>query len=93
MKDEKIHELEEEASVIISPFNYDMIVEQLCRFAANYLLDLQIRDFTVFIEAQKVLDNVGGSNGIKGGTVLPVTAPQPSAGRSRRPTKLNRKRT
>ncbi|KAH7659851.1 BRCA1-associated protein [Dioscorea alata] len=64
LKDEKIHELEEE-----------------------------IRDFTVFIEAQKVLDTVGGSNDIKGGTVLPVTAPQPSAGRSRRPTKLNRKRT
>lgn len=56
-------------------------------------LEEEIRDFTVFIEAQKVLDNVGGPNDIKGGTVLPVTAPQPSAGRSRRPTKLNRKRT
>lgn len=57
------------------------------------MLDLQIRDLTVFIEAQKVLYSVGGSNVIKGGTMLPVTAPQPSTGQSRRPTKLNWKRT
>ncbi|KAJ0986497.1 hypothetical protein J5N97_004853 [Dioscorea zingiberensis] len=63
LKDEKIHDLEEE-----------------------------IRDFTVYIEAQKTLDNMGGADDIKGGTVLPVPAPQPSNGQSKRPSKLNRRR-
>ncbi|ONK60228.1 uncharacterized protein A4U43_C08F15760 [Asparagus officinalis] len=54
-------------------------------------LEEQIRDFTVFVEAQKVLDNMGDAGGIQGGTLLPVPSPPPSSTRSKRSSKGNRR--
>ncbi|KAJ8753145.1 hypothetical protein K2173_017712 [Erythroxylum novogranatense] len=56
------------------------------------ILDLeeQIRDLTVYIEAQKTLGDV--TDDIRGGTVLPVPK-QSSPGKSKRQTKLGRRRS
>ncbi|XP_022946244.1 BRCA1-associated protein [Cucurbita moschata] len=49
-------------------------------------LEEQIRDLTVYIEAQKTLNKITGSDDIKGGTVLPVPAKEssPSSGRKKK---------
>lgn len=53
---------------------------------------LQIRDFTIFVEAQKVLDNMGDAGDIQGGTILPVPSPPPSSARSKKSSKAIRRR-
>lgn len=55
-------------------------------------LEEEIRDFTVFVKAQKLLDNMGDTSDIQGGTLLPVPSPPPSSVRTRRSSKANRKR-
>ncbi|KAM1809205.1 hypothetical protein ACFX11_026415 [Malus domestica] len=55
-------------------------------------LEEQIRDLTVYIRAQKTLDDMTGSDSIKGGTVLPVPSKQSSPANSRRQTKSGRRR-
>ncbi|KAK2991921.1 hypothetical protein RJ640_006098 [Escallonia rubra] len=57
------------------------------------ILDLeeQIRDLTVYIEAQRTLANMTDAD-IKGGTVLPVQSNQLSSGNPKRRTKSGRKR-
>ncbi|KAH9761720.1 BRAP2 RING ZnF UBP domain-containing protein 1 [Citrus sinensis] len=58
------------------------------------ILDLeeQIRDLTVYIEAQKTLTNMTDSDGIKGGTVLPVSYQQSSPTNTRRHKKSSRRK-
>ncbi|BBH04622.1 zinc finger ubiquitin-hydrolase domain-containing protein [Prunus dulcis] len=56
-------------------------------------LEEQIRDLTVYIEAQKTLNDMTDSDGIKGGTLLPVpSSKQSSPANSRRQTKSGRRR-
>ncbi|WJX95821.1 BRAP2 RING ZnF UBP domain-containing protein 1 [Trifolium repens] len=55
-------------------------------------LEEQIRDITIFLEAQKTIDKMSDSNGIKEGTVLPVAHEQPSPGNSKRNRKSGRRR-
>lgn len=56
-------------------------------------LEEQIRDLTVYIEAQKTLHTMTDTDdGIKGGTLLPVPPKQSSPANSRKHTKLGRKR-
>lgn len=58
-----------------------------CFTSCTYLflvMMLQIRDLTVYIEAQKTLDNITDSDDIKGGTLLPVPAKESSPGNSRK---------
>lgn len=45
---------------------------------------LQIRDLTVYIEAQKTLNNITDSDDIKGGTLLPVPTKESSPGNGRK---------
>lgn len=54
-------------------------------------LEEEIRDFTVYVEAQKVLDNMGDAGGIQGGTLLPVPDPPPSSARTKRSSKTHRR--
>lgn len=58
------------------------------------ILDLeeQIRDLTVYIEAQKTLHHMTDSNDIKGGTLLPVPSNQSSSTNTKRHSKSNRRR-
>ncbi|KAL3532308.1 hypothetical protein ACH5RR_005829 [Cinchona calisaya] len=58
------------------------------------LLDLeeQIRDLKVYVEAQKTIANMTGSESIKGGTILPVESTRSSAGNPKRRTKSGRRR-
>ncbi|KAL6274856.1 hypothetical protein ACE6H2_025548 [Prunus campanulata] len=65
------------------------------RLREEKMLDLeeQIRDLTVYIEAQKTLKDMTDSDGIKGGTLLPVpSSKQSSPANSRRQTKSGRRR-
>ncbi|BBH08508.1 zinc finger ubiquitin-hydrolase domain-containing protein [Prunus dulcis] len=65
------------------------------RLREERILDLeeQIRDLTVYIEAQKTLKDMTDSDGIKGGTLLPVpSSKQSSPANSRRQTKFGRRR-
>lgn len=57
------------------------------------LLDLeeQIRDITVYIEAQKTLGNMADSDGIRGGTALPVPSMPHSSANNRRQKKSGRR--
>ncbi|KAB2618602.1 BRCA1-associated protein-like [Pyrus ussuriensis x Pyrus communis] len=55
-------------------------------------LEEQIRDFTVYIQAQKTLNDMTDSDSIKGGTVLPVPSKQSSPANSRRQSKSGRRR-
>ncbi|KAA8535127.1 hypothetical protein F0562_030130 [Nyssa sinensis] len=59
------------------------------------ILDLeeQIRDLKVYVEAQKTLANMTDSDGIKGGTLLPVEHNQSSPANPKRRTKSHRRRT
>lgn len=66
----------------------------------KYLVDnsfvqlwLQIRDLTVYIEAQKTLKDMTDSDGIKGGTILPIPSKQSSSTSSKRHAKTGRKRS
>ena len=54
---------------------------------------LQIRDLTVYIEAQKTLNDMTDSDGIKGGTVLPVPSEQSSRASGKKQTKSGRRRS
>ncbi|KAF3453730.1 hypothetical protein FNV43_RR04171 [Rhamnella rubrinervis] len=58
------------------------------------ILDLeeQIRDLTVYIEAQKTLNDMTDSDGIKGGSVLPMPSRQSSQANTRRHAKSGRRR-
>lgn len=58
------------------------------------ILDLeeQMRDLTVYIEAQKTLSDMTDSDGIKGGTLLPVPLKQSSPANARKQTKSGRRR-
>ncbi|KAJ1443910.1 Zinc finger, UBP-type [Sesbania bispinosa] len=59
------------------------------------ILDLeeQIRDIKIFLEAQKTIDKMSDSNGIKEGTVLPVAYEQSSSpGNSKKNRKSGRRR-
>ncbi|KAJ4708229.1 BRCA1-associated protein [Melia azedarach] len=64
------------------------------RLKDEIILDLeeQIRDLTVYIEAQKTLTNITDSDGIRGGTVLPVSYEHSSPANARRHKKLSRRR-
>ncbi|KAA0063536.1 hypothetical protein IC582_011842 [Cucumis melo] len=55
-------------------------------------LEEQIRDLTVYIEAQKTLNNITDSDDIKGGTLLPVPAKESSPANGRK-KKGNRRRS
>ncbi|KAL0454367.1 UNVERIFIED_CONTAM: BRAP2 RING ZnF UBP domain-containing protein 1 [Sesamum latifolium] len=58
------------------------------------ILDLQeqIRDLKVYVEAQKMVTSMEDSDGIKGGTILPVESNQSSSGNPKRRTKSGRRR-
>uniref|UniRef100_A0A7N0VJQ6 BRCA1-associated protein n=1 Tax=Kalanchoe fedtschenkoi TaxID=63787 RepID=A0A7N0VJQ6_KALFE len=56
-------------------------------------LEEQIRDLTVYIEAQKTIGSISQSDDIKGGTVLPVPNKDVSASRNKKLNKSNRWRT
>ncbi|KAK9268532.1 hypothetical protein L1049_000285 [Liquidambar formosana] len=64
------------------------------RLRDEKILDLeeQIRDLTVYIEAQKTLGSMTVSDDIRGGTVLPVPLRQSSPASTKRHTKSNRRR-
>lgn len=51
-----------------------------------------MRDLTVYIEAQKTLSDMTDSDGIKGGTLLPVPLKQSSPANARKQTKSGRRR-
>ncbi|XP_057419385.1 BRAP2 RING ZnF UBP domain-containing protein 1 isoform X2 [Lotus japonicus] len=55
-------------------------------------LEEQIRDIKIFLEAQKTIDKMSDSNGIKDGTVLPVAYEQSSSGNSKKNRKSGRRR-
>ncbi|KAF5183062.1 Ring finger protein etp1-like protein [Thalictrum thalictroides] len=55
-------------------------------------LEEQIRDLTVYVKTQKVMDKMSDLDSIKGGTVLPVPSQQSSASNSKRRSKTNRRR-
>ncbi|PIM99548.1 hypothetical protein CDL12_27958 [Handroanthus impetiginosus] len=55
-------------------------------------LQEQIRDLKVYVEVQRMVTNMGDSNGIKGGTILPVEKNQLSSGNSKRRSKSGRHR-
>ncbi|KAJ4839219.1 BRAP2 RING ZnF UBP domain-containing protein 1 [Turnera subulata] len=59
------------------------------------ILDLeeQIRDLTVYIEAQKTLKNMTGADEIREGTLLPVSSKQSSPASAKRNFKSGRRRT
>ncbi|GLT86171.1 hypothetical protein SLE2022_043280 [Rubroshorea leprosula] len=71
----------------------DREISQL-KFKDEKILDLeeQIRDLTVYIEAQKKLGDMTDSDGIRGGTILPVPATQQSSANNRKQKKLGRRR-
>lgn len=52
----------------------------------------QIRDLTVYIEAQKTLSDMTNADDIKGGTLLPVPSKQSSSAKTRRQIKSSRRR-
>ncbi|KAK7857588.1 BRAP2 RING ZnF UBP domain-containing protein 1 [Quercus suber] len=58
------------------------------------ILDLeeQIRDLTIYMEAQKTLGNMTDTDGIRDGTLLPLSYKQSSPANSRRHTKAGRRR-
>lgn len=58
------------------------------------ILDLeeQIRDIRIYIEAQRKLNCITGSDGIKGGTLLPVPEMQSVPANTKRRAKLGRRR-
>ncbi|KAM6580109.1 hypothetical protein CsatA_003883 [Cannabis sativa] len=55
-------------------------------------MEEQIRDLSVYLEAQKALKSMKDTDGIKGGTVLPVPSKQPSSSNTRKQMKSGRKR-
>ncbi|KAF9614219.1 hypothetical protein IFM89_016012 [Coptis chinensis] len=55
-------------------------------------LEEQIRDLTVYVEAQRTLDKMNDSDDIRGGTVLPVPLQQSSTANAKRRSKTNRRR-
>lgn len=61
----------------------------------DQILDLeeQIRDLKIYIEAQKKLSSITDSDGIKGGTLLPVPEMQSSPTTNKRRTKPGRRRS
>ncbi|KAH7546338.1 hypothetical protein FEM48_Zijuj01G0190200 [Ziziphus jujuba var. spinosa] len=64
------------------------------RLRDEKILDLeeQIRDLTVYIEAQKTLNDITDSDGIKGGSLLPIPSRQSPPSNTRRYTKSGRRR-
>ncbi|XP_077237919.1 zinc finger (ubiquitin-hydrolase) domain-containing protein [Tasmannia lanceolata] len=56
-------------------------------------LEEQIRDLTVYVEAQKTFQNMTDADDIKEGTVLPIPLQQSSSSSTKRTTKTNRRRT
>ncbi|XP_042481174.1 BRAP2 RING ZnF UBP domain-containing protein 1 isoform X2 [Macadamia integrifolia] len=72
----------EERAISFSKLKDDKIVD----------LEEQIRDLRVYIEAQRTLDTMTGSDDIKGGTILPVPLQQSTSGSTKRSSKVNRRR-
>ncbi|KAF5459182.1 hypothetical protein F2P56_023160 [Juglans regia] len=64
------------------------------RLRDEKILDLeeQIRDLTVYIEAQRTLGNMTDSDGIREGTLLPLPNKQSSPATAKRQTKSGRRR-
>jgi len=54
-------------------------------------LEEQIRDLKVYVEARRTVANMTDSDGIKGGTLLPVQSNLSSPANSKRRTKTNRR--
>lgn len=65
------------------------------RLREEKILDLeeQIRDLSVYIEAQKTLGTIADSDGIREGTLLPLPNKHSSPPNSRRHTKVGRRRS
>ncbi|XP_020110517.1 BRCA1-associated protein isoform X2 [Ananas comosus] len=56
-------------------------------------LEEEIRDFTVFIEAQRTIDKMADADDVKGGMLLPVASqPQPVTTKGRRSSKMSNKK-
>ncbi|KAL1372273.1 hypothetical protein HN51_002401 [Arachis hypogaea] len=66
----------------------------LVKFMNQKITDMeeQIRDVKIFVQAQKTIDKMTDSNGIKDGTVLPVAYEQSTPGNSKRNRKSGRRR-
>lgn len=64
------------------------------RLSDERILDLeeQIRDLTVYLEAQKTVGGMTNSDDIRGGTLLPVPLRESSPASTKRHTKSNRRR-
>lgn len=87
-KDETILELEEQ---VLWLWLNNVLAPAFLQYAYNKICS-QIRDLTVYLEAQKTLGNLTDEAGIKGGTLLPVPLEQPSPANRRKATKANRRR-
>lgn len=55
-------------------------------------LEEQIRDLTVYVQAQRTLNKMADSDGVKGGTVLPVPLQQSVSANPKKRSKNNRRR-
>lgn len=53
---------------------------------------MQIRDLKVYLEAQKTLSNMTDSDGVRGGTILPIQANSSSQGNPKRRLKSGKRR-
>ena len=54
--------------------------------------EIQVRDITVYIQAQKALSNMSDSDEIRSGSVLPMPPQPASSTKARRSSKMNRRR-
>lgn len=94
-RNEKIQDLEEQVLHLHhTKFSH---VFHVLLVALHYLplvdyMMLQIRDLTVYFEAQKTLNNISDSDDIKGGTLLPVPEKESSPPSNSRKKKGGRRR-
>lgn len=87
-KDETINDLEEQVCGLLE---IEFVIFQNVE---SHLIDnrrLQIRDLTVYIQAQRTLGTMSLSDDIKEGTVLPVPVKQQSSSSHKRRAKPLRK--
>ncbi|KAL0387129.1 UNVERIFIED_CONTAM: BRAP2 RING ZnF UBP domain-containing protein 1 [Sesamum radiatum] len=66
--------------------------DKLEKYAEEKKAVADIRDLKVYVEAQKMVTSMEDSDGIKGGTILPVELNQSSSGNPKRRTKSGRRR-
>lgn len=88
---ERIIDLEEQVLQLASMILCTEVFQIYCH-VMGYMMMPQIRDIKIFLEAQKTIDKMSDSNGIKEGTVLPVAYEQSSPGHSKRNKKSGRRR-